>query len=61
MTQGGPFESSYLLAVDMYETSFSRFQMGQGAAIAVVLLVLAAIVIMPYVYYMSNQVEEIRE
>lgn len=61
MTQGGPFESSYLLAVDMYETSFSRFQMGQGAAIAVVLLVLAAIVVMPYVYYMSNQVEEIRE
>jgi multiple sugar transport system permease protein/raffinose/stachyose/melibiose transport system permease protein len=61
MTQGGPFESSYVLAVDMYETSFSRFQMGQGAAIAVLLLVLAAIVVMPYVYHMSTQVEEVRE
>jgi len=61
MTQGGPFESSYVLAVDMYQTSFARFQMGKGAAIAVYLLILAAIVVMPYIYYMSSQVEEIRD
>jgi ABC-type sugar transport system permease subunit len=45
----------------MYETSFTRFQMGQGAAVAVCLLITAAIVVMPYIYYLSSRVEEIRE
>lgn len=61
MTQGGPFQSSEVLAVQMYETSFSRFLMGQGAAVAVVLLLLSAIVVMPYVYYLSQRVEEVQE
>jgi multiple sugar transport system permease protein/raffinose/stachyose/melibiose transport system permease protein len=61
MTQGGPYQSSSVLAVEMYETSFARFQMGQGASIAVLLLVVAAIIVMPYIYYMSSRVEEIRE
>jgi multiple sugar transport system permease protein/raffinose/stachyose/melibiose transport system permease protein len=61
MTQGGPFESSSVLAVAMYETSFSRFLMGQGAAFAVALLMLAAVVVMPYIYYLSSRVEDIRE
>ncbi|NSZ61185.1 sugar ABC transporter permease (plasmid) [Agrobacterium tumefaciens] len=61
MTQGGPFQSSYVLAVDMYETSFARFRMGEGAAIAVVLTVIAAIVVMPYVYHLSNRLEDVRE
>lgn len=61
MTQGGPYQSSSVLAVEMYETSFTRFQMGQGAAVAVCLLVVAAIVVMPYIYYLSSRVEEIRE
>lgn len=60
MTQG-PFQSSYVLAVDMYETSFARFRMGEGAAIAVVLTVIAAIVVMPYVYHLSNRLEDVRE
>jgi ABC-type sugar transport system permease subunit len=61
MTQGGPFQSSNVLAVDMYETSFSRFLMGQGAAVAVSLLMLSAVVVMPYIYYLSSRVEEIAE
>lgn len=61
MTQGGPYQSSSVLAVEMYETSFARFQMGQGASIAVLLLVVAAIVVMPYIYYMSSRIEDIRE
>lgn len=45
----------------MYETSFARFRMGEGAAIAVVLTVIAAIVVMPYVYHLSNRLEDVRE
>lgn len=61
MTQGGPYDSSSVLAVEMYSTSFSRFQMGAGAAVAVILFVVAAIIVMPYVYYMSGRIEDIRE
>lgn len=39
MTQGGPFRSSETLAVTMYRESFTMFQMGYGAAIAVVLTI----------------------
>ncbi|MBV9813314.1 MAG: sugar ABC transporter permease, partial [Acetobacteraceae bacterium] len=52
MTQGGPYDSSSVLAVEMYQTSFARFDLGAGAAIAVVLLVLAGIIVMPYIYYL---------
>ncbi len=61
MTQGGPYDSTSVLAVEMYQTSFARFDLGAGAAIAVVLLVAAAILIMPYIYYLSGRVEETRE
>lgn len=61
MTQGGPYDSSSVLAVEMYSTSFARFQMGAGAAIAVILLLVAAVIVMPYVYYMSGRMEDIRE
>jgi ABC-type sugar transport system permease subunit len=61
MTQGGPYDSSSVLAVEMYQTSFARFDLGAGAAVAVVLLVLAGIIVMPYIYYLSGHVEEMRE
>jgi Tfp pilus assembly protein PilO len=35
--------------------------MGLGAAFAVALLMLAAVVVMPYIYYLSSRVEDIRE
>jgi multiple sugar transport system permease protein/raffinose/stachyose/melibiose transport system permease protein len=61
MTQGGPYRTSSVLAVEMYETSFVMFKMGQGAAIAMILLIVAAIVVMPHIYSMSSKVEGIRE
>jgi multiple sugar transport system permease protein/raffinose/stachyose/melibiose transport system permease protein len=59
MTQGGPYDSTSVLAVEMYQTSFARFQMGQGAATAVLLLAVAAVVVMPYVYHTASRIEEI--
>lgn len=61
MTQGGPYRSSSVLAVEMYETSFVMFRLGQGAAIACILLVVAAIVVMPYIYHMTRRVDEVKE
>lgn len=61
MTQGGPYRSSSVLAVEMYETSFVMFKMGQGAAVAFVLLVVASVVVMPYIYHMTRQVDEVKE
>jgi multiple sugar transport system permease protein/raffinose/stachyose/melibiose transport system permease protein len=61
MTQGGPYRSSSVLAVEMYETSFVMFKMGQGAAIAMILLIVAAIVVMPNIYSMSARVDGARE
>lgn len=61
MTQGGPYDSSSVLAVEMYETSFARFQMGQGAATAVILLVIAAILVMPYIYHTASRIEDMHE
>ncbi len=61
MTQGGPYDSSSVLAVEMYQTSFARFDLGAGAAVAVLLLVVAAVIVMPYVTYLSGRVDEVRE
>lgn len=61
MTQGGPFQSSSVLAVEMYETSFARFELGTGAAVAVYLLALSAFVVLPYLYVISSRTEDHRE
>ena len=61
MTQGGPYNSSSVLAIEMYQTSFARFDLGAGAAIAVLLLAVAAAVVMPYIYYLSGRIEDVRE
>ncbi|GLQ12093.1 sugar ABC transporter permease [Devosia yakushimensis] len=58
MTQGGPFHSSEVLATFVYDTSFARFEMGKGAAIAVTLMALACAVILPYILYISGRIEE---
>ena len=42
MTKGGPGYSSYLLAVDLYISTFQTHQAGVGAAIGVVMFLLAA-------------------
>ncbi|MGZ9810275.1 carbohydrate ABC transporter permease [Pseudoroseicyclus sp. H15] len=61
MTQGGPYNSSHVLATLMYDVSFQRFQMGLGAAIAVCLMLVAMIVVLPYIIYMSGRIEDVRE
>jgi ABC-type sugar transport system permease subunit len=61
MTKGGPFNSSDVLATQMYETSFARFDMGQGSAVAVCLMMVSAVVILPFILYMARFVDEIHE
>jgi ABC-type sugar transport system permease subunit len=42
----------------MYDVAFGRFEMGRASAIAVYLLLIAGIIILPYIYYMSLRVQE---
>lgn len=48
MTGGGPFNSSDTLAMHMYNESFRKYLMGYGAAIAVVLFLIALVIIFLY-------------
>ncbi|MBN9305209.1 MAG: sugar ABC transporter permease [Devosia sp. 67-54] len=56
-TNGGPAYASEVLATQMYDVAFGRFDMGRASAISVYLLILAGAVIMPYLYYMSLRVQ----
>jgi ABC-type sugar transport system permease subunit len=58
MTNGGPAHASEVLATQMYDVAFGRFEMGRASAIAVYLLLIAGVVIMPYIYYMSLRVQD---
>lgn len=44
LTAGGPFKSTELLALKIYQTAFSNFDYGKGQAEALVLFIIAAIV-----------------
>jgi multiple sugar transport system permease protein/raffinose/stachyose/melibiose transport system permease protein len=57
-TNGGPAYASEVLATMMYDVAFGRFQMGRASAISVYLLLIAAVIILPYIYYMSLRVRE---
>jgi ABC-type sugar transport system permease subunit len=58
MTNGGPAHASEVLATQMYDVAFGRFEMGRASAIAVYLLLIAGVIIMPYIYYMSLRVRD---
>lgn len=60
LTRGGPGYATEVLATMMFDVSFNRFEMGLGSAIAVVLFLLSAVIIMPYIYHTSRSLEEIR-
>lgn len=57
MTNGGPVYASDVLATQMYDTAFARLKMGEASAIAVIMLLISALVIMPFIVYMARQVE----
>jgi multiple sugar transport system permease protein/raffinose/stachyose/melibiose transport system permease protein len=57
-TNGGPAYASEVLATQMYDVAFGRFEMGKASAISVFLLIIAGLVIMPYIAAMSRRVAE---
>ncbi len=57
-TNGGPAYASEVLATQMYDVAFGRFEMGRASAISVYLLLIAGVLIMPYIYAMSRRVAE---
>ncbi len=61
LTGGKPAYYSSVLALFMYEASFNYFQMGKGAAIAIVLFLLAALIISPYLFYSMRKIENVRK
>ena len=50
MTGGGPGRATELPATFMYSYTFSRNQMGIGASSAIIMLVMIASIIVPYLY-----------
>src|SRR5688500_12882711 len=50
LTGGGPGNATELLSTFMYSYTFTRNQMGVGAASAVIMLMTIAAVIVPYLY-----------
>jgi glucose/mannose transport system permease protein len=50
LTNGGPGRATELPATFMYSYTFTRNQMGVGAASAVIMLIMIASVIVPYIY-----------
>ena len=55
LTGGGPGNSSSLPATFMYEYTFTRNQMAVGSASAVIMLIMVAAVIVPYLWYELRQ------
>lgn len=58
MTRGGPANRSNVLANMMYIEAFNNYNMGYGAAIAVVLALLAMLFIFPYLRYQISREQE---
>jgi raffinose/stachyose/melibiose transport system permease protein len=54
MTLGGPGRSTYVLAVYMYFNAFKFFKLGMGSAVSWIMVILVAIIVIPYVSFMSR-------
>jgi multiple sugar transport system permease protein len=59
MTQGGPYRSSETLAVTMYRESFVSFQLGYGAAVAIVLTIIVMVLSIFYLRTMFGRDTEV--
>lgn len=57
-TMGGPARASEVLATQLYDVGFTTFQMGMASAIGVSQLILAALLILPYIAHITSRVEE---
>ncbi len=55
MTQGGPYNSSSVLAYFMYEQSITNYRMGYGAAIATILFLVMSLYIAYFLTRLLNQ------
>lgn len=58
MTRGGPFGKSDVLGYRMYVETFFNGNFGYGAAMAVVIALIAAIFVVPYLLRMNRMQEE---
>ncbi|TCV97940.1 carbohydrate ABC transporter permease [Biostraticola tofi] len=61
MTGGGPSRASEVLATQLYDVAFGQFKMGMASAIGICQLLLAALLILPYIIYITRRVEELSE
>jgi glucose/mannose transport system permease protein len=57
LTRGGPGQSTYVLAYEMYESSFGLDHWAYGAAIGTVLFIIVMIIVVPYLYLSSRRRE----
>ncbi len=57
MTQGGPYNSSTVLAFMMYEQSITNYRMGYGAAIATILFLIMSVYI---AYFLNKMIKQER-
>jgi multiple sugar transport system permease protein len=58
MTQGGPGDATEVLSLEVYRQTFRYFNMGKGAALAIIML--ATIILISRIYLAVFQKEEIR-
>lgn len=58
LTRGGPGQSTYVLAYEMYEATFANDHWAYGAAIGTVLFIIVMIIVVPYLYLSSRRREE---
>jgi raffinose/stachyose/melibiose transport system permease protein len=55
MTAGGPARSTWVLALAMYMNAFKFYKMGYGSAVSWTILLFVAIIVIPYVLFMSRE------
>ena len=61
LTNGEPNIYVNVLAPFMIKTSFQVFKMGEGASIAVILLVVTAVILCPYLIIATKRAERVRQ
>jgi raffinose/stachyose/melibiose transport system permease protein len=57
MTNGGPAQSTQVLALWSYTQSFGNHNFGEGNAIATVLLIVTLLIVVPYIIWSTRGVE----